>query len=319
MRIPKFWVKICALLFSFVFIMIVSPHTHASANGGITVSPSITSLDLKTDKPTLELLYTNTTQHDVELHLSAQNFKDLNEGYGVKFLEEKESENYQYALASWLSFDNPVLLIPSQGKENVTIYINDERLSPGGHYAAILAEIRIPENDTEVKVRGILSSLLFVRASTGKVIEELELQDSGISTTGFFPEKLWLKVKNSGNVELSPHGLITINNPFGKEVARAYLNEGSNIILPESIRTFETKITKPESLLLPGYYKATLKLRYGTEGKEITQSFRFFSWGNERFIKTLAGTLIVVLIAGIAFYFVTKQKPKKIRLQDNSP
>jgi hypothetical protein len=134
----------------------------------ISVTPSIIQLDFQIDPAEAELYYKNNTNQPIELSLSASDFTELEDGYKVAFLEGKDAQNYKYRLSSWITFEKNTLIIEPHETEKVKVFINKNALSPGGHYASLLARLSVTKQDSTIAIQGVLSSLLFVRTNTGK-------------------------------------------------------------------------------------------------------------------------------------------------------
>src|ERR1035437_4872725 len=144
--------------------------TKAQEQKGITVSPSIAHIDLATDPAEYTLTYTNTTGTDINLLLSVQDLSEFEGTYQINFLNQKDAANYKYSLSSWISFENKNIELNPGEKKTVKVFIDKNRITKGGHYASILAQIQQPQSKTVINILPTLSSLLFVRASTGKEI-----------------------------------------------------------------------------------------------------------------------------------------------------
>jgi len=157
-----------------LLVFITSSYSFAQKPQGITVIPSIAHLDLAQDKPEYELTYINNTKSDINLLLSVQDFTELEDSYKIDFLQGKDALNYKYSLSSWISFENKNLQLSPGETKSIKIFIDKNRITKGGHYASILAEIVQENQKGKINVRGMLSSLLFVRASTGQEVEEPE-------------------------------------------------------------------------------------------------------------------------------------------------
>ncbi len=251
-----------------------------SPQSGITVTPSIIKLDLAESSSSFLLTYKNTTQHSIELSLSAEDFTALEEGWKVKFLDEDTDNSYRYTLSSWIKFETSTLLLNPSEEREVKVFIDAQRLSPGGHYASILAEIKPGGEVGHIGLRGILSSLVFVRTASGSENEAAMIKSfSGGQTYGSFPTKYAIQFHNTGNVDLAPYGKIDIKDMFGRTVATGILNEESLITLPESIREYQVMAATPQTFLLPGFYTAHLNLHYGKTNQQAQKTFRFFSLG----------------------------------------
>ena len=212
----------------------------------------------------------------------------------MKFLEPKDAQNYSYRLSSWVRFSTRSLTLAPNEKKTLTVTIDKNELSPGGHYTSILAEVEQQPTESSVQLKGMIASLLFVRSDTGRIREEgsitslLPLQDFFL-----FPHKMIFRFHNSGNVELTPRGTLSVYDPFKKLVVKEPLNIDSLITLPESIRRYDIVI--PQNGTVPGIYKAVLRLTI-SDDKTITEEVTFFSLGSPFYIGIIA-TIITCLIA----------------------
>ena len=296
------------LLVVLVFVGGISAaHAQEKYPNGITVVPSITHVDFATDASEYLLTYYNNTNVNINLTLSVKDFTELEESYKISFLEGKDASNYKYSLSSWISFENKNIELSPKESKSVKVFINKSRVTKGGHYASILAEIVQPDTNKQVDVKAVLSSLLFVRASTGKEIENGKINSFRPNRDGLeFPDAFSVRFENNGNVHVSPHGLIEIYDPFGKLVGKGIINEASSDSLPESIRRFDTPIQRFSKILVPGIYSAKVQLRYGKSDKKISSSTKFFSQGSVDFVK-----IGLALITGVIILVYYKRRFKK--------
>ena len=289
-----------------VFFIILP--SFSQAKQGISVTPSVAYIDLATDKPEYLLTYTNNTKTNITLSLSVSDFNELEEGYAINFLSPKDASNYKYSLSSWISFETKSLeLLPGEQK-SVKISVDKQRITKGGHYASIQAEVVQTDNKEKVNLRGIISALLFVRASTGKEIEDGSINTfKSIQNSIEYPDTYLLRLENSGNVHVIPYGIIQVYDPLGNLIAKGILNEGSLDALPESIRRYDTKVTTYQKVLLPGFYTAKISLHFGKTDKKLSASTKFFSQGSLDFVKIAIFALILVG----AFIFLKRRKNLK--------
>jgi len=291
------------LLFFFILSLIFPSPASAETPNLLTVSPSIIRLDLATDKPETVLEYKNNSNNTIELSLSASDFNELEHGYEPAFINQKDAKNYKYSLSSWISFDKNTILIAPKASEKITVFINKDQLSPGGHYGSIQASVVNPNTNDAVAIQSVLSSLVFVRTNTGKEnesakIQSLELQRNLLN----FPKTFTLRFQNTGDTDLIPYGLIIIKDIFGSEVARGILNEGSLITLPESIRSYEVKINS-NIFLFPSLYTAEFKGHFGKTNQKMEKEIKFLSEGSLPIIFICS----IAIIAVITFYRFRKR------------
>lgn len=294
-KLFKYWYLLVVLVF---IGSIFTPPAHAQTpQKGITVSPSIVHIDLSTDSPEYELTYANNTDAEINLMLSVQDFTELEDSYKISFLEGKDSANYKYSLSSWISFENKTIQLSPNEKKSVKVFIDKNRITKGGHYASVLAEILQPEIKNQVNVKAILSSLLFVRASTGQEIENGKISSFRPLRDGIdYPNSYILSFENNGNVHVIPYGLVEVFDPLGNLVAKGILNEGSLDALPESIRRYDTKITTYQKVLLPGIYTAKIQVHFGKTNQKLTATVKFFSQGMFDFVKIGLGLIVILIL-----------------------
>ncbi|HSW96474.1 MAG TPA: hypothetical protein VLF89_01475 [Candidatus Saccharimonadales bacterium] len=280
----------------------------------ITVTPSIINLDLATDPPEAEISYTNTTANTIELHLSVADFAPLEDGYKLQFLEGKDAKNYKYSLSSWVHFEtNDITLNPKETK-TVKIFIDKDRLTTGGHYGTIQAEWTREKDQSPVPTNLILSSLLFVRTNHGNETEEANINDfRQLQNFYLFPENFVLKIENTGNVEINPHGLVEIKDIFNHTVAKGFINENSLLALPESVRRYDIAIQNQQSYILPGIYHADMYIHFGEKNTIIRKSITFFSQGSSNLILYFIGLIILIFIGWKLVYFLSLRERTKVR------
>ena len=301
------------LIFSLALFFTSHPAKAQEKPKGFTVNPFFQDVTLEKDQAvaSFNVAITNNTENLVVLKLSVLDFGTLDESGGVAFLGAAENLTNKYALASWLSLEKDGLVLDPDEKQSVKITIqNKESLSPGGHYAAILAKVDKDDKQNseplEVAFDSSFSSLIFARKIGGEIYE-LALKSQEVQK-GFIglPESIRLRFQNSGNVHIVPRGIVKLIDPLGREVGRGIINEESGIILPETFRVFKVPLKNISSVFIPGKYIISTEYRYdGREAFETEQTtFSLIPW------PFLAG--LVLIIAGIIFWVrVKKCKAKK--------
>lgn len=297
----------CFIIFFMFWASVAPSSAQTKVPAGITVMPSIMSIDLSTDPPEYSLTYINNTPTNIKLALSVQDFTDLEEGYKIAFLEGKDATNYKYSLSSWITFENENLELAPQEEKSVKVFIDKDRITLGGHYASILATAVQENVEREINVNPVISSLLFVRASTGREIENGDIKTFKPDRNFLsFPENFILRFQNSGNVHTIPYGKLVITDMLGRRVASGILNEGSQNSLPESIRKYEIPIKKEVKFLIPGIYIAKIDMNFGKSKKEISRTSVFFSQGSINFLKSS-----LIILALLITVIMIRRKVKK--------
>jgi hypothetical protein len=180
--------------------------------------------------------------------------------------------DYGYSIASWIKVTSEGLEFGGNEERAIDFEIViPSDIGPGGYRGAILFGTEPPRVQVESEDRGAgmsiaqqAASLVLLRVK-GDVFEEASIRefntDKDFYSTPFSVDFL-IRVENSGNVHVKPHGTISIKNMFGKEVAVVRVNEAGGNILPDSIRRFMD--VKWEGKNGIGKYTATLGLSYGS-------------------------------------------------------
>jgi hypothetical protein len=217
-------------------------------------------------------------------------------------LDEAADEPNPYSLKTWIAPLPELLLNPQQIRQlPVTINV-PANAAPGGYYGVVRFTATAPEmTETGVSLSASLGSLILVRVN-GAATEKLEIEEFFISKDGkrstifqSAPLNFTERIKNTGNLHQQPSGHVTITDMFGKKVAAVNVNLPPRNILPASIRKFEQPLDRTVigNNRLFGKYTATLKVKYGTDEKTISESMTFWV-----IPYTLIGIIIAVLVVG---------------------
>lgn len=281
---------------------------------GVSVSPALLSIDLENDSPDATITYHNATQHDAEITFSAADVTQLEDGYKPEFLTAKSSQNYTYRLSDWMSFSKQSMVLKPNESDTISVHITTQKLTSGGHYGSVLAHITTQKEGKQVQLNSVLASLVFVRAHTGKESESAKILSLEPKQHWFdFPQTFLLRLNNTGNVDVTPHGKIEIRDVFGRTVATGILNEDSLMTLPESARNYTVPLQKNSVFLFPGRYTATLKEHYGKTDQKENTSLTFMSLGSIPLLPLilLFVLCLTVIIRKILLTFLQKRERLK--------
>jgi len=209
-----------------------------------------------------------------------------------------------YSFKSWVSPLSTVTLKPKELKTfTITIKVPKDA-SPGGYYGVVRFTGTPPDLDgAGVSLAASLGSLILLKVN-GDAKEELGIEEfyvSNNSTRGTLFESAPIifteRLKNTGNIQQQPSGLVTVKDMFGTVVATLPINQPPRDVLPDSIRKFEQPLdeTVIGNKILFGLYTAELSVTYGTDKQTITSNISFW---------VIPYTLIGIIIAGavVAFF-----------------
>ncbi|MBI5621083.1 hypothetical protein HY949_04835 [Candidatus Gottesmanbacteria bacterium] len=250
-------------------------------SAGVTISPPFTEITLASgqSKTTTMVEIANKTMGHQSIRLSILDFGALDESGGVAFAGSRGSALQQsYSLASWVSLEKDSLEIdPGTTKKIIVSITNKGSLSPGGHYAAVVASSGEQKTKGQsIGLKSAIASLLFVK-KTGGEIYGLSLSGSEVTKRRLMlPTEVNLRFQNTGNVHVVPRGTVTVNGPWGTEIFKGIINPQSGIILPENFRVYPTTLERLSLPLWPGMYQLIISYRYETQNEAVAQTTRFF-------------------------------------------
>ncbi len=271
-----------------VALAVLLPASVAHADGGLTVSPASTEVQVNqgVDQAEFEITVTNRDTTTITARLQAVNFRALDENGGVAFagLETSDIET-KYGLSSWLGFSKDVVTLEPGATETVKAIIdNRDSLSPGGHYGAIVVTPLNPDREldsNEVEIVPATAALVLAKKLGGERYV-MQLESFSFDRPFFgLPTTATLRFQNSGNIHVVPRGTISVYAPNGQAVQKALINTDSGTILPESFRRFTSTFMPLGRSFWPGRYRAEIAWRYdGQKDFTITETtFWHSGWG----------------------------------------
>jgi hypothetical protein len=236
-------------------------------------------------------------------------------------LDSKDNANDPYSLVSWVAPLPSLILIPREIKSMTATIDVPKDASPGGHYGVIRFTSTPPSLDGSSGVSLAASiGVLVLLTVNGKVTEGLSVQELSVDRNGkkgsFFesgPLEFIEKLKNTGNVHVQPVGQVSITDMFGKKIAAVNVNLPPGNILPQSTRQFKQPLDKSVigNKRLFGRYKATLKVTYGADKKEVTSTIVFWVIP----YKLVAIVIISLVALFFLFRFLLKRYNRRILAQ----
>ena len=273
----------------------------AADSGSLSISPAVQNLVALTAQQSLEysVTVTNNTATELVISPSAHNFSTIGSNGQLVFTDTKAADA-NHGLARRMAFDSADFNLASHQSKTVLVTITSlESLPAGGQYGAVLFETRpaviSPVSGRQVTLNQSVASLVFL-TTQGKGrygLEQLPVKSAIASFT--LPQSYNLVFKNTGNVQVTPRGYLSVTDPFGKQVARATLNPDSGLVLPQTDRLLQTASRSTRQALWPGIYTVHSYSKYDGAANFSVQTSRFL-------YLNLALMLPVVLITAAVFY-----------------
>jgi hypothetical protein len=294
------WVFILA-----VAILFAATPLPAVAASGITVTQATANVTLAQSETGKRLTITlhNSTRTAADITLAAADFGALESTGGLFFLGESANNVWdRHRLAKWITITPGHLALQPGNSATVQVDIrNDESLSPGGHYAAIMAKVSGETAQKQLSINQVVSSLLFVTKEGGEQL--------GLSVKGFDASIAWfggassadMRLTNTGNAHAVPRGVVTLRGPFDQVLGRGIINQASSPLLPGITRTFDLTLTPSGIPLWPGLYMVQAQYRYDGSDRVQTVSKSVFYPG-------LLGILAIALVIFGALFYVVRRR-----------
>ncbi len=227
-----------------------------SESSGIVVDPAFidVSLEQPQQEKQIQISYTNNSKQTITLEFFALDFRQKDEFGTIGFLGE-ESRSFSYSLSSFLQFGTNAMVLQPKEKQTLQVLVkNRPDLSPGGHYAAVIArqrnESQQATDTTQVSVA--LSSLIFLRKQGG---EQFNLSLKKLDwPKGFIvfshPKELVLTFQNEGNIHVVPYGRLEVRDFIGRLAYKGTVNTSSLRVFPETRRLIKVEV-EPVQRSLP--------------------------------------------------------------------
>lgn len=221
----------------------------AKNNGSLEIYPAY--VDVTLDKPheqkTIDFYFHNHSSQPISLNMFAIDFKQTDLTGIVTFLGE-ESKSFSYSLTSFLSFESDRLdLGPDEKKKFTVLVANRDDISPGGHYAAIVARmIQNKQKNSTSMVAPSVSSLIYLQ-KTGNETFKLDLVSVDWPQNFFifnYPHSFKLLFQNEGNIHVIPYGTVEVKDMFNRLIYKGTINTDSIRIFPETRRYIGTELVR---------------------------------------------------------------------------
>lgn len=299
-----------------ILAMALWPAAAGASDTGLAVSPAFAEVKVASGAPsagyTLQIVNHNPV--DQNFVLSVVDFGALDESGGVAFLGAPASElEHKYGLASWLSVEKNTVFVAAGQTVAVKVSVdNRESLAPGGHYGAVLATA-VNEPGTpasaRVGVKQVLSSLVLVTKDGGANADLRLVSQEAPGSWWSLPNTVTQRFQNTGNIHVVPRGVIELKDPAGRVVKRAAINDGSQMILPESFRQYKSSLLNLKAAVLPGRY--TLVSTYRYDGIESTAKLETSFWYAGKIVVWIVGLGALVTTLGLAWWLWIRPRRKK--------
>lgn len=221
-----------------LFITLLFPSSVFAQENTLRLSPAFVDVTLKDpmDEEIVDITLENRSNKPLSVELFTLDFNQKDEFGTVGFLG-REIGNYTFGLSSFVSFENNKLEFKPDEKKTIPVTItNRQDLTPGGHYAAVIARI-VGDVPSETTVSPAVSALIYLVKEGGERYNASLKSVEYVSPVSFsYPTTSFLTLQNDGNVHVIPYGTADVYDMFGRKIYKGIINEPSVKVLPQSIR-----------------------------------------------------------------------------------
>jgi hypothetical protein len=330
-----------------IVIGIVLPPAEAYAQATVTRPPlSLTTSPLplsvvtqpgKTVSADIRVKNNSTTPEKLKIELLKFG---ANGESGNPQLHERESKDTYF---DWVSFSEQTFTAEPNVWKTIKMTIKTPPGSAFGYYLAVLFSRASPDKPTggASAVEGGVASLVLLDVEAPGAKREAKVVNltADRKVYEFLPANLNIRLRNSGNVHVSPSGSIIVKHG-GKQVGTMDFNTARGNILPSSNRVFEsswndgfphyeektegtkkTKVLKWDFGQLQkfrfGHYTATLIAVYDDGQRDVpieaTVGFWVIPW------RILGVLLLILLLVGAGVWMVLRSIWRKMRPRPKHP
>jgi hypothetical protein len=299
------------LTLTFCLLTLNTVHAQTPTNYDVTVSPVFLDLNANPgDTLNAVVKVRNNTNSPIPLQLEVKRMEgDLNGNIALK-------QQTDYTTLSWFSFpnSNSVSLRPLEWTE-IPFTVTVPKDAAYGYYFAVSftqqGKGQLDRTGAVVKGAAAVPILLNVRRTGAKADAKIISFSIANYISEYLPADFKVKIQNTGNIHIKPHGNIFISAGNNKNIAIIDVNQTLGSVLPQSARIFESSWNDGFIVIEPVMQNNQLKL--DKNGKPVTQlTFNWNKLTDFRFGKYTAtllmifdnGTRDIPLQANISFWIV---------------
>ena len=223
----------------------------AATKGTLEVTPAFIDVTLSQpgEEKKIPITYINHSDKSIRLQLFTIDLKQKDSNGIPSFINESGT-SLSYSLSSFLRLETESVSVDPNEKRIVNVSaLNRDDLSPGGHYAAVIARVMADEPTAgKTTVSPSVSTTILLRKSGGESFN-LSLKSSNWPAAWLvfgYPSVVSLEFQNEGNIHLIPYGRVEINDLFGRMLFKGVINENSLYVFPETRRLITSNLRSIE-------------------------------------------------------------------------
>lgn len=208
----------------------------------INVNPHFQEITV-TENTTASVNFTNHTHHPIQIEFKALSITTFDILGRIVFDQSIKDIKTIIPPDHLGLYPRNALLSPGETTE-VSVSLDPNELDPGGNYIMILGVQKSDLTEDESvnqKVEHGLASVILINQPSG-AITQFKISDQSwprLPVVFKPPTSIQLTLSNTGNVHITPRGLIETQDIFGRTTHRGYINQSSLYIFPDNSRLFK--------------------------------------------------------------------------------
>ena len=217
---------------------------HAATNGELLLTTSPLPINLNvTPGSTVSapIKIKNDGNQSEDLKVTLMKFK-ADPVTGATILSERQPSDSYF---DWVTFSDPTFTLQPNEWKTITAKFNVPPTASFDYYYAVVffrANQTVQPGDRQTVLNGGTATLVLLTADVANAKKELTLDSFSVNKSifEFLPADFSIKIKNTGNVHIIPHGNIFISQDGKNTITTLDVNNTQGSVLPDSPRTFLT-------------------------------------------------------------------------------
>lgn len=266
----------------------------------ITVFPAVQDIKVNPGERTrTQIQFRNASDEVISGQIKVADYV-IGDKNGTPYLIEDQALKPKYSASSWIKPADDFIAIPKNEIVGVNMTITPPReLTSCGYYALVyfqpdagqLKRLGGEEKSSASQVTTKIGALINFVVNNKTCIENIEISKlEGATFQEYGPISINYDLLNTGDIHLSPRGLVNLTDFLGKYVDSQTLKEQR--IFPERAKEYKASIGQKWMI---GKYKINVSASYG-DGKTVNRSIYVWVFPWKIALAVLLSIIVITLI-----------------------
>ena len=229
-------------------LLLATPWLSRAATGPLSLVTSPLPLSLQATpgtSVTTDLRVKNAGPNPEKLKVGLLKFSAFGESGSPRIMDFEAKDEFR----NWVKFSKTTFDAPVNEWQTIKMTINVPKTAAFGYYYAVTFARANPDTaedveDQQAVVVGATATLVLLEAKVPGAKRSLDVIEfnSAKKFYEYLPADLSVRVHNSGNVHVAPHGTIFISRPGSdKDISQVTFNRNAGNVLPGTNRIFNAQ------------------------------------------------------------------------------